>query len=90
MQNHYNLIYREEEREMYPTLKVFALFSMTYFNTQLCFRCSASAVFRGLLSLVDFSHALSQNALCVETPTGALMVALSWAFPSNYQCTTGS
>lgn len=22
MQNHYNLIYREEEREMYPTLKV--------------------------------------------------------------------
>lgn len=23
MQNHYNLIYREEEREMFPTLKVF-------------------------------------------------------------------
>ena len=22
MQNHYNLVYREEEREMYPTLKV--------------------------------------------------------------------
>ena len=22
MQNHYNLIYREEEREMFPTLKV--------------------------------------------------------------------
>jgi aryl-alcohol dehydrogenase-like predicted oxidoreductase len=22
MQNHYNLLYREEEREMFPTLKV--------------------------------------------------------------------
>ena len=22
MQNHYNLVYREEEREMFPTLKV--------------------------------------------------------------------
>lgn len=25
MQNHYNLIYREEEREMFPTLEVRAL-----------------------------------------------------------------
>ena len=25
MQNHYNLIYREEEREMFPTLKVLPL-----------------------------------------------------------------
>jgi hypothetical protein len=25
MQNHYNLIYREEEREMFPTLKVGSL-----------------------------------------------------------------
>ena len=23
MQNHYNLVYREEEREMFPTLKVY-------------------------------------------------------------------
>ena len=27
MQNHYNLIYREEEREMFPTLKVRLAFS---------------------------------------------------------------
>lgn len=26
MQNHYNLIYREEEREMFPTLKVGIIF----------------------------------------------------------------
>jgi aryl-alcohol dehydrogenase-like predicted oxidoreductase len=26
MQNHYNLVYREEEREMMPTLKVHSLF----------------------------------------------------------------
>ena len=25
MQNHYNLVYREEEREMFPALKVRAL-----------------------------------------------------------------
>jgi aryl-alcohol dehydrogenase-like predicted oxidoreductase len=25
MQNHYNLVYREEEREMFPTLKVGAV-----------------------------------------------------------------
>ena len=28
MQNHYNLVYREEEREMFPTLKVVAFFFM--------------------------------------------------------------
>ena len=26
MQNHYNLVYREEEREMFPTLKVLLVF----------------------------------------------------------------
>lgn len=26
MQNHYNMLYREEEREMMPTLKVIGLF----------------------------------------------------------------
>ena len=25
MQNHYNLVYREEEREMFPTLKQFGV-----------------------------------------------------------------
>ena len=28
MQNHYNLVYREEEREMMPTLKVYFLFQL--------------------------------------------------------------
>ncbi|EMD34210.1 hypothetical protein CERSUDRAFT_97470 [Gelatoporia subvermispora B] len=30
MQNHYNLIYREEEREMYPTLKIFGVGSIPW------------------------------------------------------------
>ena len=36
MQNHYSLIYREEEREMYPTLKVsLVLFCSTKNITEL-------------------------------------------------------
>ena len=31
MQNHYNLVYREEEREMMPTLKVYFLFQLRPF-----------------------------------------------------------
>ena len=31
MQNHYNLIYREEEREMFPTLKVLSSFDAFIF-----------------------------------------------------------
>ncbi|KAI0713891.1 aryl-alcohol dehydrogenase [Earliella scabrosa] len=30
MQNHYNLVYREEEREMYPTLKLFGVGSIPW------------------------------------------------------------
>lgn len=30
MQNHYNLLYREEEREMYPTLKMFGVGSIPW------------------------------------------------------------
>lgn len=30
MQNHYNLVYREEEREMYPTLKMFGVGSIPW------------------------------------------------------------
>ena len=33
MQNHYNLIYREEEREMFPTLKVW-VWSFFYGRSQ--------------------------------------------------------
>jgi hypothetical protein len=33
MQNHYNLIYREEEREMMPTIKVGKNFSLTTWCT---------------------------------------------------------
>lgn len=30
MQNHYSLLYREEEREMYPTLKLFGVGSVPW------------------------------------------------------------
>ena len=30
MQNHYSLIYREEEREMFPTLKMFGVGSIPW------------------------------------------------------------
>lgn len=32
MQNHYNLVYREEEQEMYPTLKVNIVYSRLLFQ----------------------------------------------------------
>ena len=35
MQNHYNLVYREEEREMFPTLKV--RLALLYINNQTIF-----------------------------------------------------
>ena len=60
MQNHYNLIYREEEREMVPTLKVgdhptiwqpTAPSAQPLLNPYLFFPSSlASALFRGLHS----------------------------------------
>ncbi|KII87950.1 hypothetical protein PLICRDRAFT_654080 [Plicaturopsis crispa FD-325 SS-3] len=47
MQNHYNLVYREEEREMYPTLKHFGVGSIPW-----------SPIARGLLTrpLTDHSN----------------------------------
>ena len=36
MQNHYNLIYREEEREMFPTLNVCAWMCFIYTSSYLC------------------------------------------------------
>ena len=53
MQNHYSLIYREEEREMFPTLKVSTIMetpAMQMLNTECSFRCSASARSLGRLS----------------------------------------
>ena len=36
MHNHYNLIYREEEREMFPTLNVCAWMCSIYTGSYLC------------------------------------------------------
>lgn len=51
MQNHYNMIYREEEREMFPTLKMFGVGSIPW-----------SPLARGLLS-----RPLDQQSLRGET-----------------------
>jgi hypothetical protein len=57
MQNHYNLVYREEEREMFPTLKVglyYALSRLEFLNPPFSIltwgRCA------GLHWLVAYSH----------------------------------
>ena len=53
MQNHYNLLYREEEREMFPTLKVSTTMetpAMQTFNTECFSRCLASGRSLGRLS----------------------------------------
>ena len=61
MQNHYSLLYREEEREMFPTLKVCNEHSANLemiSTSSLAHRYSASALPRGLPSHGDFSHVL--------------------------------
>ena len=54
MQNHYSLLYREEEREMFPTLKVralhFAGMPLVIAHVSFMTRCLASALSRGLRS----------------------------------------
>ena len=62
MQNHYSLLYREEEREMFPTLRVrqehsanLEMISTSY----LVHRYSVSVLPRGLPSHGDFSHVLT-------------------------------
>ena len=65
MQNHYNLLYREEEREMFPTLKVsdyyFALRSRM--NTHSGARCWASAPSHGRRLPRDCSPVRSPHRL---------------------------
>ena len=63
MQNHYNLIYREEEREMFPTLKVRLAFSIEvkrFLNFKHFFFLSTWALVRfpGPLLLVVFLRVL--------------------------------
>ena len=56
MQNHYNLIYREEEREMFPTLKVLHLTFFFHGFNELTFCCSTWMLgqFHGPLLVVAF------------------------------------
>lgn len=61
MQNHYSVLYREEEREMMPTLKVQCrsstfLGSVTHINFLI--RCLALARFRGRLLHEGFLRVL--------------------------------
>ena len=59
MQNHYNLVYREEEREMMPTLKVGAITSM---KTSIAAGCPSRFFF-----LILFSSSLSPIPLIPST-----------------------
>lgn len=60
MQNHYNLIYREEEREMFPTLQVnLLLFEDLRFhlmdNSSLVSERSLGLLWRGVYSLAPWT-----------------------------------
>ena len=58
MQNHYNLVYREEEREMFPTLKLFGVGSIPW-----------SPLARGLLTRpVDAESKRGSVDWCVPCP----------------------
>lgn len=48
MQNHYNLVYREEEREMFPTLKVSMCLLLSDTTLNVAGSYLASARYRGL------------------------------------------
>ena len=62
MQNHHNLLYREEEREMFPTLQVRASSDPRgYTRLMTPIRCSASARSRGRHSPEALSPALWQR-----------------------------
>ena len=64
MQNHYNLVYREEEREMFPTLKVrlvlFSYLSKRFFNFEYIFSTWALVRFPGPLLLAVFLRVLME------------------------------
>ena len=69
MQNHYNLVYREEEREMFPTLKVRLVFSIEandfkkFQHIFLKYSTWALVRFPGLLLLVVFLRVLMEMIL---------------------------
>lgn len=69
MQNHHSLIYREEEREMFPTLKV----GDNDMSLGSCLiqvdRCSVLDAFRGLRLREGCSRVLSANRQSAEKRT---------------------
>ena len=74
MQNHYSLVYREEEREMFPTLKVSFLPLCDLFSLSLnvfTLRCSGLDPFRGRRSDAACSRIRSARRRCEARQTGA-------------------
>ena len=67
MQNHYILIYREEEREMFPTLKVrpchFFCLRNDFFKALITFSTWALVRFHGPLLLAVFLRVLMETIL---------------------------
>ena len=82
MQNQYSLVYREEEREMFPTLKVSVLPLCDLFSLSLnvfTLRCSGLDPFRGRRSDAACSRIRSARRRCEARQTGA---PISDYFPS--------
>ena len=76
MQNHYNLLYREEEREMMPTLKVRTTILPPYTQSSsaliLFHSTLASVRSRGLRLPAVLLHTLSESVQSVPITTGGL------------------
>ena len=76
MQNHYNLLYREEEREMMPTLKVgtaiLSIYSQSSSALILFHSILASVRSRGLRLPAVLLHTLSESVQSVPITTGGL------------------
>jgi hypothetical protein len=82
MQNHYSLIYREEEREMIPTLKVIIIiiFEDLPINPLLTDGCSSTLallLFLGLPSAEDCSPALGTRLLREGIQTGKIEMRIN-------------
>ena len=83
MQNHHNLVYREEEREMFPTLKVRPS-SLTHTLRIITF-CSYSALDQSLgrLSPVVYSRVPWETLRHVEKLTGSSRVTPALEQPTS-------
>ena len=82
MQNHYNLLYREEEREMFPTLNVRLCRFSIYVDVLISTHLSILALVRflGLLLLAVFLHVLWEMMILSAQRVMGMDIDLGFTF----------